>query len=213
MNKVTLWLTRLWLRLMRAKLVDAPLIRLDDESEERIIIFSSKSFFVLGQVTPFGTTIVHELVFRSKSLLNYVVAHESGHKRQWYRYLLYPLVLLWLPGALLMLLFLVMLLYAMVSLSLTELLVSAQALGLSLLLFATPCLFSWVLELHADCYAIRKLGIKKVLHAIRDAQQLAKTYALEKPGLLTRVIGRITHPPIPLTFRICRFFSRDKGSG
>lgn len=77
MNKLLLHLTKLYLRGAGARFKEISTIKLPSGQEQEVIVFSSKQSFVLGQVTLFGTTIVHELVFRTQKLLNYVATHEA----------------------------------------------------------------------------------------------------------------------------------------
>lgn len=209
MNGVALGLTRLWLHLLGARFLRVSVVSLSKGEEQNVVVFSSKGYFVLGQVTPFGTTIVHELVFYSERLLNYVVAHESAHKQQWYRHFIYPLSIIFLLPIVPMLSFVVITLFwAVISLEPLNLLVPIVGLTMTLILLIIPCLYSWVLELDADCHAIRELGMTSVLNAIADAHALAETHGLAKPNLKQRIIRRMTHPPISLTYRVCRFFYR-----
>jgi hypothetical protein len=210
MNRVALGLTKLWLRLLGAKFLKVSVITLSSGEEQNVVVFSSKAYFLLGQVTPWGTTIVHELAFSSDKLLDYIAIHESAHKRQWYRYALYPLVTLWLVVPFMLVSVLLGLVQAVISLDWAYLVGAIIILITSAVVFAVPCFFSWVLEFLADCYAIRELGIKNISEAMADAKALAETRGLGKPDLLTRIIGRMTHPPLTLTYHICRLLHRHE---
>lgn len=210
MNRVALALTKLWLRLLGAKFLRVSIIRLHGGKEEHVVVFSSKAYFLLGQVTPWGVTTVHELVFLSEKLQNYVVIHESAHKRQWFRYALYPLMTLWLVVPFMLILVLFMLIQAIITLETAYLTTAMLTLVVSVLILAVPSLFSWILEFLADCHAIRELGMSNILGAMAEGRALAEARGLKGPDLISRIIGRMTHPPLSLTYRICRFFHRDE---
>lgn len=210
MNRVELGLTKLWLRLLGAKFLRVSAIRLQGGEEHNVVVFSSKAYFLLGQVTPWGTTIVHELVFLSQKLQHYVVIHESAHRRQWFRYALYPLMTLWLIVPFMVISVLFMLIQAIITLETTYLTAAILTLIVSALVLVVPSLFSWILEFLADCHAIRELGMSSVLGAMAEGRALAEARALIKPDLVSRIIGRMTHPPLSLTYRICRCFHRDE---
>ena len=210
MNRVALTLTKLWLRLQGNKFLRVSTIELPEGREEQAAIFSGNTYHMVGQVTPWGTILIHEFAFLSEKLYDYVVAHESAHKRQWFRYVLYPLMTLWLILPFLFLLIVLMIIQAIITREAIYLGIAVMTLVASAVLLAIPSLFSWVLEFLADCFAIRKVGMSSILDAIEECRALAKERGYRKPGLLSIILARLTHPPLSLTYRICRFLHTNE---
>ncbi len=212
MNRAQLVLTKLWLRLAGARFVRVAVVR-HEGAEMKVITFTSKKALVLGQLTPFSTIIIHDIVFQSERLLRYVTTHESIHKRQWYRYFIYPLLPVCLLSSACMATYFILLLRAMVQshVQISPLL-PAAALFLAILLVALPCGFSWFLELNADFGAIRKLGRQSVLDAIQDARELMKVHGFKRPSFSQRVFIRMLHPTIGITLRLYELFHRTGAS-
>jgi len=207
---VALTLTKLWLRLQRNKFLRVSIIELPGGREEQIAVFSGNTYEMVGQVTPWGTILIHEFAFLSEKLYDYVVAHESAHKRQWFRYFLYPLMTLWLILPFSFFLVVLMVIQAIITQKPIYLSTAVTTLIASALLLAIPSLFSWVLEFLADCYAIRKVGMSNILDAIEEGRALAKERSYKKPDRLSIIFTRLTHPPLSLTYRICRFLHRNE---
>lgn len=213
MNRVALALTKLWLRLLGNKFLRVSTITLPGGIEQQVVVFSSKTFYMVGQVTPWGTILVHEFAFLSEKLRDYVVVHESAHKRQWFRHALYPLMTLWLlwPIVPLVLLFVVLLLIQAVTTH--EAIYAASAVS-TLIAFAVvlaiPTLFSWILEFLADCHAIRELGMSSILDAMAEGRALAKARGYKKPDLLSLMLGGLTRPHLSWTYHFCRFLHRNE---
>jgi len=204
LNKVILSLTKLYLRSRQAKFKNISRIKLPDNREVKVVVYTSDNDFLLGQATITGAITVHELCFRSTELLHYVVVHEDAHRRSWYSYLALPLVvILWLYG-----LYIVggslFLLGAMVSTgdySILSLFFSTLIIGL--IAIAVGCLYSWFIEYKADSKAIRILGMNTVLHARKELERLPKL------PIIWRILARMTHPPFSCTQRIYKFFNRN----
>ena len=203
MNKVLLFLTKAWLRLMKAKFIGVSEIKLPSGECQKVILFSSKEPLLLGQVTIFNTTIIHEGVFLSEKLLNYVIVHESAHKRQWYRYFIYPLVIIWFPGFFMLPLSLINIVRAVISSNSSELIVAIYTLLFSTIYFLIPFLYSWFLEFMADYQAIKELGSQYILEALSE-------FRSKRPqaDLVSRILARMTHPPIEFTIAIYDFIKR-----
>ena len=203
MNRVLVFLTKVWLRLMKAKFIGISEIELPNGESQEIIVFSSKEPLLLGQVTPFNTTIIHERVFRSEKLFNYTIVHESAHKRQWYRYIIYPIIVLWPPSIFMLGMSLGHIVKVIISLNSSELIASTIFFIFSLLYFIAPFIYSWFLEFVADYQAIKELGPQYIVEALSEARK-----DMQKPELSSRIIARMTHPPISFTVAVYNFIHR-----
>lgn len=205
MNVVLLWLTKQYLRLIDGKFLRIEVIKLLDEEKQEVIVISSDKWPLLGQRTLFGTTIIHESAFSTERLLNYVFIHEIGHKKQWYGFLIYPLIVVCMLGAMaFFLMSLLSLLASLIFLNPSYLLTTLFALCFMALSFAILGIFSWALELDAEFYAIRKLGLWGVLAARADIPKSRKF-----PWYL-RALGLLTHPSTGLTIRIYHWTHRKQ---
>jgi hypothetical protein len=185
-------------------------IELPGSRKGQVVVFSGNTYEMVGQVTPWGTILIHEFAFLSKKLYDYVVAHEYAHKRQWFRCFLYPLMMLWLILPASFFLVVLMIVQAVVTREPVYLGIGVTTFIVSVVVLAIPMLFSWILEFLADCYAIRMVGISSILDAIEEGRALAKERGYKKPGRLSMVLARLTHPPLSLTYRICRFLHRNE---
>jgi hypothetical protein len=210
MNRVALTLTKRWLKLEGNTFLRVSTIKLPEGREEEVAVFSGNTYLMVGQVTPWGTILLHEFAFLNQKLYDYVVAHESTHKRQWFRHFLYPLMFLWLIALLSFFPIVLMIIQAIITQEAVYLGIAATILIVSALVSAIPILFSWILEFLADCYAIRKVGMSNILDAIEECRALAEERGYMKPGRLSIVLARLTHPPLSLTYRICRFLHRKE---
>lgn len=213
MNRVALTLAKVWLRLQGNRFLRVSVIELPGGRKEQVAVFSGNTYHMIGQVTPWGTVLVHEFAFLSSKLHDYVAAHESAHKRQWFRYLLYPLMTLWLILPFSLFFIGLMIIRAVVTYETIYMGIAVATLIASGLLLAIPSLFSWVLEFLADCYAIRKLGISNILDALEEGRALAKERGYSRPDLFSIIVARLTHPPLSLTYRICCFLHRNEKEG
>jgi hypothetical protein len=198
------------LRLQGNRFVRVSTVELPGGGKGQVVVFSGNTYEMVGQVTPLGTILIHEFAFLSKKLYDYVVAHESAHKRQWFRYFLYPLMMLWLILPASLLLVVLTIVQFTIAQESVYLHIAVTTLIVSAALLATPMLFSWILEYLADCYAIRKVGMSNILDALEEGRALAREHGYEKPGRLSMILARYTHPPLPLTYRICRFLHRNE---
>lgn len=95
LNTVQLKLTKwLWLRPLRMSYRKVESVTLPDGEKAEVIVYAAEYTGKVAQCTLFGTIIVDEIAFRSPKYLTRVVTHESAHKRQWYGYLAFPLVII-----------------------------------------------------------------------------------------------------------------------
>ena len=212
MNKISLALTRALLRLQGSKYVRIDTIELRFQKKVEVVVFSSKVGLFLGQVTPFGTTTINELVLDSGKLLEYVLAHESAHRRQWFRHLIYPIGFIFLmPIIPSLAVALAAILTAIIVGEPFLLLYAAICLAISIVLLTFFASFSWFLEIHADFSAMRKLGIQFVIDAREEGRRLLRARGIKKLDLLQRSLAGLTHPPFSLTSWLYRLLD-SRGS-
>jgi len=204
MNRAQLFLTKGWFRLLRAKYIKVSEISLPNGQSQEVVVFSSDESLLIGQVTPFNTTIIHERVFRFEKLLNYTIIHESVHKQQWYRYIIYPLSIFCIPALFMLPFSIGLLLKTVIFGTNTEQLTSVVLLVISTLYFLLPFLYSWFLEFVADYRAIKELGFQYILEALSEARSDRK-----RPDLLSVILARMTHPPISLTVAVFKFLNKQ----
>jgi len=173
-------------------------------------------FYTVGQITPWGTITVHEFAFLIEKLRDYTVAHEYAHKRQWYRYAIYPFTILFILWPVLPFVLLAVILLSIQAITTSTGIYAVNA-AVTLFAFAfvlaIPTIFSWALEFQADCYAIRQLGMSNILSAIAEGKALAETRGCKKPDFLSRALGRLTHPPLSFTYRFCCLLHRSEFEG
>ncbi|MFA4846311.1 MAG: hypothetical protein WC654_07195 [Patescibacteria group bacterium] len=213
MNRASVVLNKLWLRLSGNRFLRVSSIALRDGTEHEVVVYSSNTFQMVGQVTPWGTILVHEFSFLSKKMGDYVIVHESAHNRQWFRYALYPLMILWIICPFLLLSAVAITIQGITAHEARYFVASITALLASAAAFAIPCLSSWFVEFLADSHAIRELGMSNILEGIEEGRALATAHGLKRPDWLSRVFGRLTHPPLPLTYRICQFLYKKELDG
>jgi len=212
MNKISLVLTKLWLRLQGSKFVRVETIEPKSQETLEVIVFSSKVGLFLGQATPFGTTTINELVLNSGRLVEYVIAHESAHKRQWFRYFVYPVgIILLMPVLPLLAATLALILNAIIASEPLFLVYAALCLAIAVGLLMVFASFSWFLEVHADFGAIRKLGIQFVIDARAEGKRLLRAPGIKKPDLFRHSLTYLTHPPFSLTSWLYRLLD-SRGS-
>jgi hypothetical protein len=209
MNRVAISLSRLWLRCLGNQFLRVSTIKLPNGSEQKVVVFSSKTFFTLGQVTPWGTILVHEFAFLIDKLGDYVITHESAHKRQLCRYLVYPLTALWLLVPLLILSVIMMVIQAIVTHESVYFAMATMTMITAAVALAIPALFSWILEFMADCHAIKELGMSNIVEGIAEGKVLAEARGYKKPDMFSLMFSRLTHPPLSWTYHICRFLHRN----
>ena len=202
MNKVVLSLTKLYLRSQKVKFKNISRIKLPDNREVEVIVYTNDTDFWLGQATITGAIIVHEKCFSSTELLHYVVAHEDAHRRSWYSYLTIPLLAILWPYGFFVMCSALFYLVAMLAAGYYSILPSFfSMLFFGLLVIAIGCFYSWFIEYKADSKAIRILGMDTVLHAREEMGHFSKL------PLSWRIIARMTHPPFSYTKRIYKFFN------
>jgi hypothetical protein len=100
MNRYLLVATRFHVRLKGGRVKGLKSVRLPNGHREWVVVFTNRNPFAVGQLTPFHIIIIHDSVFQTKRLADYVIVHECAHKQQWYGYFIYPIAIVALPVAL-----------------------------------------------------------------------------------------------------------------
>lgn len=191
LNRFTLFITKKYLRTMDADYSGVSKVSLPNDLEVEVVIFSGEKAFWLGQATITRAIIVHEKCFKNEVLLHYVVAHEYGHHKSWFSFLMVPVItILWLYG-------LFAILWGFLALQL-----GGFILGLSI--FLIGCAISWIIEYKADSVTIEILGMNQVT----SARELMDN--MPKLPLVWRIISRLTHLRFSWTLAIYKFFHKDK---
>jgi hypothetical protein len=198
----TLMLTlKKWhLNSIRGRYVRTQTLSLLNGSEQEVTVFSGEKSLFIGQYTPLGTVIIHERVFENERLLNYVLVHETAHKRQWWALLRFPLAglaITFAPGLLAAAFDPFVLGFAFQDWQQLVFLTLYELLAITLILI--PFAFSWIMEIDADFQSIKMLGFKTVTDLTAPCQQPFRL-------TLNTVIKILTHPPIKLTLYLWQRF-------
>lgn len=204
MNRNLLWLNKGWIRLTGAKYVALRSLRLYDGTFCEVAIFNNFNPIVLGQVTIFNTIILNEMVFDDPDLLDYILCHEYTHKKQWFRYLIYPIAIIFIP---MFTLFPVLILLSLIDFIKTFNPIHLLIILLSVLIWLIPFEFSWVVEFLADYNAVKILGPEKVMETKRRNRERWSDIINKKPKIdrfFEIVFIWLTHPPLTLTCKIYR---------
>ena len=204
MNKVQLTLTKIWLRLLGDHFQRVDSIKLSDGQEVEAVIFNGRNTIKLGQCTPFNTILVNEILLQTPRLLNRVIMHELGHKRQWYGFLLYPIFLPILILGILMLPWSLALLIRSLFSDSMNVISALQIFFFNILCIIIPFSFSWFVEYKAESFTFKRLGVDEVLAADQE-----KAF-LKRMPFYWLIIKLLTHPPTSLSIKIFRFFNRPQ---
>ena len=205
MNSILLKLTKWHINSTNGKYVRTEMVKLSNGKDQEIVIFSNENPLYIGQCTPFRTIIIHEPVLNDKQLLNYVLLHEMGHKRQWWSIFILPLIIL-VPASMFVVLFaFVSLLQSIWQFNVSQLLYFLGELILAGLLLLIPCAFSWVMELDAEFQAIKVIGLDSFIDIRNNIKKSPK------PSKGYMVIARMTHPPTSATIRCWKWLHKNNG--
>lgn len=205
LKRVRLFITRLHLRLLSARVLRTSIVTLPNGRAIEIIVFSSKKRAMLGLTNIIGAVAIDERCYRTPNILNFVVAHESAHQRSWYTYFIMPVIAASTGCGLFTICYaFALLLVLSLERNPTYIQVFATLFISGMVLILVACIFSLFLEYKADCKSINILGVGVVSQARKEISSL-----LPKLSLAWRIYGAITHPPLAFTIRVCRFFNRD----
>jgi hypothetical protein len=205
MNTIQLKLTKRHIHRTNGKYVRTENIKLPNGKNQEIVIFSNDKPLYLGQSTFFGTIIIHESVLNDARLFNYVLLHEMAHKKQWWGYLILPLLLLILVSFISVIFAFFILVDSIINRNPTQLLTFLIVVLISGLLLVIPCAFSWAMELDAEFQAIKVIG----LNSFSDIRGNLKNFS--KPSKTFMVIARMTHPPTNVTIRCWKWLHKNSG--
>lgn len=191
------------LSFIRGTYVRTQIVRLPGGGKQEVTVFSGENCLLYAQYTPLGTIAIHESAFSDEKLFNYVLTHETAHKRQWWSLLRIPLALPVVAAG-----------FWFLSLSLEaagQTLATYETnafgnfnLGLiaALSLFMVPFAFSWLMEFDADFQAIKAIGLQSFLDLTGVTEQSPRFN-------LRAVIAGLTHPPASLTANLWRRLHRN----
>lgn len=203
MNPIILNLTKFQIRGINGKYIRTESFALPDGNKQEIVVFSGEKSLFLGQCTPFKTIIIHEIIVNNERALNYVLLHEMAHKKQWWSFLFIPLVFTMIAGFMYLIPTFSFIFYSIHFQDFNYLIAFFVSLVLSLLLIILPWAFSWFMELNADFHAIKVIGIneyKDIMSNILKPRQL---------DLSSRIITRLTHPPVNMIIRCWNWYHRN----
>jgi len=203
MNSILLGLTKLHIRLVNGRFVRTQTMKVPNGIEQEVAIFSGDKNIFLGQCTPFRIIIIHESVLNNEQLSNYVLIHETAHRKQWWSFFAIPMCFLVMLFFFFLSQAFLFLIQSLISMNPGYLLGFMWAMIMSMIALTIPCAFSWALEMHADFVAIKYIGLK-AFEEIRDDLRKAR-----KLTLSSRIINWLTHPPVGLTMRVWRRFHKQ----
>lgn len=197
-------LTKLHLRSIKGNYVRFQKVSLPDGQPEEVTVFSGDKCLLLGQYTPLGTIAIHESVLKNKPMLDYVIAHETAHKNQWWKLFLIPIVFLvvslapnYLSRSL------ASIWEMMINRSWNYLVDFPAGILVAASLIAIPCGFSWLLELDADFQSIRAIGFQKFVDLKNnELKPLKITFNFRF------FIDLMTHPPTCVTIHIWKWMQK-----
>ena len=158
-------------------------VTLLDGNRWDIYRYSSNSKLILGQATPWATIIISQRLLEDKPLFNLVTLHESRHARQWFEW--------WV---------LIFLAFAVV------LFFTNSRYGCAILTMFIAVFWSWFIELDAEFYAIKYIGLSNYE---KITEQFKRKSPLTAWRLALTIWALFTHPPRTLIIRLYRTMHRD----
>jgi len=203
MNSIQLKLTKSHIQRANGKYVRTESVKLPNGKNQEIVIFSNDKSLYLGQSPFFGTIIIHESVLNDERLFNYVLLHEMAHKKQWWSYLILPLLLLVLASFVSVIFALSTLIDSIINRNPNQLLTFFVELLVAGVFLVIPCAFSWAMELDAEFQAIKMIGLDSFLYIRNNLKKSSK------PGKGYLVIARMTHPTTDITMRCWKWLHRN----
>lgn len=211
MNRIQIFLTR-YVWLIGKKYCGVQTFHLEDNTTADAIIYEEKRFSgTAGQLTIFNTIILNKIIMNSAFRAERYLTHELMHKKQWYRFALYPLMAIaYFAGLLLCISILYLLYIAIAAILMSRVVYTPQDIPtalLSIVLYALiivmACGYSWFIEYKAEAGTFKRLGIDRVVAIDNEFQPPNKVPAEQ------RIINRMLHPTKNITERIYRHFNRN----
>ncbi len=186
MNRTKLFLTKLMYKNPNRIYQHVKKLKLYDGTDIEIIVFSERNPLYLGQATIFNTIIIEESVFRryNNDTQNYILTHEYAHTKQ---------NLLSIIGFVSLIILLEYLIWGFQQ----HPFYFPYGLMFSLIGVGVFSLFSWILEIDADCYTIKHIGKDIFLNGKADLKIKA-----QKRSFFKKLIIQLTHPPLWVTIKI-----------
>jgi hypothetical protein len=208
MNKLKLRLTKIYLKISGRKFRRIKTFKISSKESIEYVSFYEKEIGFIGQALPLLSIIISEWVFKkySKDAQRYVLIHEYAHKKLNPLLSFISLVLCMITGLSSIILIsatVATLIFFIIKgniIFIYDSMICFAFLLMSILLFA---LVSWIIEAHAEIYAINMMGLGKI-KKIDGERKLKKP----KIGFLFNVIGKLTHPPTWLIIKIYELFHR-----
>lgn len=200
-SKLQKSLTKLYLKCQKLKLIEIKKFNLKNNKKIDIFTFDGDYHFK-GQATPFSTIIVkNELFYKySINVQDYIISHEYGHIRF---PLLFNLLFLFILGislffeilGLIILISSLILIIPLLFYNFTNWHSIISIIFGSLQITIIGLFITWLSEFDADSYAIRLLGLNKVIMARQEIIQNSIESSIKK-----KILNFLTHPPPKLTF-------------
>lgn len=206
MTDIKLLITKIYLWIFRKKFIKKEKQKIKDIGFLEYIIYSSKSENPSAQALPFMYIIIDQSIFKkySKWVQRYILLHEYAHTRV-KKIIFIVLGLLILLSALFWSVFILGLFTNMMVYIIKNqfvLVKELKILGLnSLILLFFLMVFSWIVEIHADLYAINKLGLVKVKYIYDEIKRKKQRRIIKIPNWFTR-------PPMKITMKIYNIMTK-----
>ena len=200
MTDIKLLITKIYLWILRKEFIKKEKQKIEDIGFLEYIIYSSKSKNPSAQALPFMYIIVNQSIFKkySKWVQKYVLLHEFAHTKV-KKIFFILLGLLIILSALFWSVFILGLITNIIIYLIKNqfvLVKELKILGLnSLILLLFLVIFSWIIEIHADFYAINKLGLTKVKSIYNEIKR-------KKQHRFIKILNWFTRPPMKFTMKI-----------
>lgn len=194
-TRFQLVLTKFYLRTHGRELKEIQIVKFHDDKTKAVFIFDGEDYFAAQAVPFLNTIIASSYLFRdySDNVQKFFLEHEYVHTKHYLlnTTLIFP-ISFFLLGVLMS--FLGIVGYSLFWLIANNEIFFRQLIGSLIGFFISTTiviLITWPMELHADYYAFKTLGLEnsqKVCEEIKAKSNLRKSNFAEK------FIGRITHP-------------------
>jgi len=176
---------------------------------DKVLVVHSKDEYLAKYVPFINQIIIGEDLFsiQDKHRLNYILVHEYGHKKM-NRIIFFILLSIGIFNMIIGVMGLISsVVYFLLSFVKTELLMyyTFLIMFVSLFFLVIGILASWCLELYADLYAVRKIGMKEYFYLL---DQRRKNPIIYKKKDFNYFVNYILHPPEKVTELIIRIFHK-----